>query len=156
MRTDNMAMTRIFPTGSVDKLRFFFEQKVSERMSRKIQSLSPAATLADLGRLIEQFDYNTFPVLEGDRLVGVVTKFDFMRAFIFTVQHPIPDYPSLMNLQIGKIMNKAVITAKPDEPLTRVLEKMVSLRTRCLPVVEENKLVGMISRTDIIGALDQT
>lgn len=49
-------------------------------MSSNIRTVSPTGTLRELGKLIEQFDYNAFPVLESERLHGIVTKFDFPRA----------------------------------------------------------------------------
>jgi CBS domain-containing protein len=137
-------------------LRFFFERKVAEHMSREIRSIPPASTLRELGRLIERFDYNAFPVVNGEKPIGVVTKFDFMKAFAFTEQHLIPDYRALMDTPVGQIMSADIVTVSPEEPLTRVLQKMVRLRTRSFPVIDGGKLVGMISRTDIIAALKQS
>lgn len=137
-------------------LRFFFERKVAEHMSREIHSIPPASTLRELGKLIERFDYNAFPVVDDEKLIGVVTKFDFMKAFAFTEQRVIPDYRALMDTPVGQIMSADIITVSPEEPLTRVLEKMVRLRTRSFPVIEGGRLVGMISRTDIIAALEQS
>jgi CBS domain-containing protein len=74
--TANAART----TKSPNLLQFFFECRVAQHMSSNIRTVSPTATLRELGRLIEQFDYNAFPVLDNERLHGIVTKFDFLRA----------------------------------------------------------------------------
>jgi CBS domain-containing protein len=137
-------------------LQFFFEQRVAQHMSSSIRSVSPTTTLRELGKLIERFDYNAFPVLDNERLLGIVTKFDFLRAFIFTEQRLLPDYDSLMNTPVAKVMSSKIIVLQPDEPLTRVLEKMVKLRLRSFPVVEAKALLGMIARSDIVKALDQS
>lgn len=138
------------------RLSFFFERRTADHMTGKVQSVSPTVTLGDLGKLIEQFDYNAFPVMAGEKLLGIVTKFDFMHAFAFTEQRLIPDYQALMRTPVSEIMSSEVVTVRPDEPLTRVLQKMVRLKTRSFPVVEAAKLLGIISREDIIAALKES
>ena len=61
-----------------------------------------------------------------------------------------------MNTPVAKVMSSKIIVLQPDEPLTRVLEKMVKLRLRSFPVVEAKALLGMIARSDIVKALDQS
>ena len=53
-------------------------------------------------------------------------------------------------------MTEAVVHVEPEEPLTRVLQLMVSLKTRSFPVVgPDHQLVGMISREDVIRVLKE-
>ena len=58
-----------------------------------------------------------------------------------------------MSLTVAKVMTKDVVHAEPDTPLTRVLELMVKLRTRGVPVIDNGKIVGVVSRTDLMHAL---
>lgn len=137
--------------------RFFFERKVADHMVTKVISISPDATLRDASKIFDKHDFNSLPVLDGDKLVGLVSKFDFMHAFAFTEAHPIPDYQALMDTPVRKFMRaEELLTVPSDKPLTRVLQKMVETRTRSFPVVDDGKLVGIISREDIIHALRES
>jgi CBS domain-containing protein len=83
----------------------------------------------------------------------MVTKFDVLRVFAFTEQAMVPPYAKLATLTASEIMSRDVITVAPDAPLTRVLQNMVELRMRSLPVVDGTRLLGIIAREDIVRAL---
>jgi CBS domain-containing protein len=62
-----------------------------------------------------------------------------------------------MRRPAGEMMTEAVVHVEPDTPLTRVLQLMVSVRARSFPVMSrERRLVGMISREDVMRALKET
>jgi CBS domain-containing protein len=109
--------------------------------------------LRELGELFDKNDFNSFPVIDNGEFVGLVTKLDFLKAFLFDTGHLVPHYNEVMTLTVAKVMTKDVVHAEPDTPLTRVLELMVKLRTRGVPVIDKGKLVGVVSRTDLMHAL---
>jgi CBS domain-containing protein len=87
-------------------------------------------------------------------MVGIVTKFDFLKAFAFTTGQIVPHYDDLMKRPVAEIMTEAVVHVEPTTPLTRVLEMMVNLKTRSFPVIGPGReLLGMISREDVMRAL---
>ena len=113
-------------------------------------------TMRELEELLERHDFNSFPVVENGTMLGIVTKFDFLRAFAFTTAQMAPHYDELMRRTVGEMMTEAVIHVEPDTPLTRVLQLMVSVKARSFPVVSpERRLVGMISREDVMRALKE-
>src|SRR4029453_909094 len=101
--------------------------------------------------------FNAFPVMDGKEVSGLVTKFDFLKAFAFTTKQLLPHYDELMERKVSEVMTEAVIHVEPAVPLTRALQLMVSLKARSLPVMTaDKKLVGMIAREDIMRALKET
>jgi CBS domain-containing protein len=88
-------------------------------------------------------------------MVGLVTKFDFLKAFAFTTSQLVPHYDELMQRTVGEVMTTDVISVDPDMRLTRVLELMLSRKARSFPVVSGATVVGVISREDIMRALKQ-
>ena len=113
--------------------------------------------MRELAALFEKHDFNSFPVVENDAMLGIVTKFDFLRAFAFTTGQMVPHYDELMGRPVREIMTEAVVHVEPSVPLTRVLQLMVSIKARSFPVMSsEGRLVGMISREDIMRALSET
>jgi CBS domain-containing protein len=132
----------------------FLECTVSQYMTRQVETVTRQLTLAKLGALFDKHDFNTFPVVEDGMLLGVVTKFDFLRTFAFTTGQMVPRYDDLMKRTVADVMTDAIVHVEPSAPLTRVLQLMVNLRMRSFPVVRAaSELVGMISREDVVRAL---
>ena len=79
-------------------------------------------------------------------MLGIVTKFDFLRAFAFTTSQIVPHFDELMRRTVADVMTEAVVHVEPAAPLTRVLQLMVGLKSRSFPVIgSDGQLVGMIS-----------
>jgi CBS domain-containing protein len=135
----------------------FIECTVSQYMTHQVDTVTRQVTLRGLGELFEQRDFNTFPVVEDGTLLGVVTKFDFLRAFAFTTEQMVPKYDDLIKRTVADVMTDAIVHVEPSAPLTRVLQLMVNLRMRSFPVVGPGgALVGMISREDVMRALRES
>jgi len=134
-------------------MRGFVALRVKDAMSAPVVTVTPETTVAELEELFERYDYNSFPVVRDGTLVGIVTKFDFLRTFVFTPDSPLPHYDALMQRRVSDIMRRDVTTVDPDLPLTRVLQMMVDLTAKSFPVVSSGRVVGMVSREDLIRAL---
>jgi CBS domain-containing protein len=134
-------------------MRGFIGLTVNDAMTRSVTMLGPQAGVAELEELFERYDYNSIPVVEHGRLVGIVTKFDFLRNFIFTPDTVLPHYDELMQRRVGEIMRRQVASVDPELALTRVLQMMVDMTIKSFPVVSDGKVVGIISREDVIHAL---
>ena len=134
----------------------FLEATAEQYMTRAVMTVTRRTTMRELGALIAQHDFNSFPVVEEGKMLGIATKFDFLRAFAFTTGQMLPDYDELMRRPVGEMMTEAVVHVEPAAPLTRVLQLMVSLKNRSFPVIgPDRQLVGMISREDVIRALKE-
>ncbi len=134
----------------------FLEGTADQYMTRAVTTMTRRTTMRELEALFEKHDFNSFPVVEGGKMLGIVTKFDFLRAFAFTTGQMVPHYDELMQRPVAEMMTEAVVHIEPTAPLTRVLQLMVSLKSRSFPVIAPDRnLVGMISREDMIRALKE-
>ena len=134
----------------------FLELTVGPYMSAAIETVRCDTSLGELDLLFREHDFNAFPVVERGRMVGMVTKFDFLKSFVFTTTQLVPHYDEIMQRRVREIMTEKVVQVEPQAPLTRVLQMMVDLRSRSFPVVDQKKgLVGMIAREDIMRALQE-
>jgi CBS domain-containing protein len=124
--------------------------KVSEVMSRNVICVSPNMNLIELHQLFQEKDFNAFPVMHNERLVGIVTKLDLMR--IFTSGRGVSKAILLNSLseKVEDIMTSAVVSVSPKDDLKAAVEYMVEYRLRSIPVVENRKVVGMLSRGDLM------
>jgi CBS domain-containing protein len=132
----------------------FLACTVNQYMTRTVKTVTRQTTMRELETL---HDFNAFPMVEGGKMLGIVSKFDFLRAFAFTSSQIVPHYYELMGQPVADVMTEAVVHVDPTSPLTRVLQLMVSLKTRSLPVMNaDHQLEGMISREDVMRALKET
>ena len=135
----------------------FLQGTADQYMTRAVTAVAFAKQpCVSWRRLLEKHDFNSFPVVEEGKMLGIVSKFDFLRAFGFTTGQMVPQYDELMRRPVAEMMTEAVVHVEPAAPLTRVLQLMVSLKTRSFPVVSpDHELVGMISREDVMRALKE-
>jgi len=134
----------------------FLEYTAGQYMTHPVKTVTRQTTLRELEALFEKHDFNAFPVVEEGKMVGLVTKFDFLKTFAFTTGQMLPHYDELMSRTAGEAMTEAVVHVEPAAPLTRVLQLMVHLKARSFPVVAPDRhLVGIISREDIMRALKE-
>jgi CBS domain-containing protein len=127
---------------------------VKDVMTSDVVKITPDTKLKEVEKLFEKHDYNSLPVLDGDKIVGIVTKLDFLRHFVLTPKSIVPPYKQLLEDRAKDIMNKTMITLSAETPLTRVLELMVETKLRSFLVTDpEMKLLGIISREDIISEM---
>jgi CBS domain-containing protein len=132
----------------------FLDYRVLDVMTADPIGIPPKTSLAEAEQLFETHGFNSLPVVGEDReLLGLVTQLDLLKAFRFDAERMLPSYETIMAGPVEAAMETELETVRFRTPLTRVLERMVRLRRRSLPVVEEGKLVGMVSRRDVLGAL---
>ncbi|HUV23859.1 MAG TPA: CBS domain-containing protein [Methanomassiliicoccales archaeon] len=122
-------------------------------MEKKVVTISPKTTVKELKDLFEKYDYNSFPVVENGKLVGIVSKLDFLKIFTMGTHFSRSDYWELFAEKVGEVMRRAIISIEPDDNLRKVVEYMVEFNLRSLPVAEGDQLVGIISRKDVMSHL---
>ena len=143
--------------GPAEAMYGFVGCTAGQFMTRTVVTVNRQTTMRELAVLFEKHDFNAFPVVEDGRLCGIISKFDFLHAFAFTTGQVVPHYNELMNRTAAEVMTEAVVHVDPASPLTRVLQLMVSLKTRSFPVMSaDGQLEGMISREDVMRALKET
>jgi len=132
----------------------FLEETAGSYMTRNVTTVTRETTIRELGEMFDRDDFNTYPVVENDEVIGIVTKFDVLKCFAFTPNQMLPRYNDLMNRTVADVMTSEFIYVRPDTKLTRVLQLMVEHRIRSLPVTDgDNRLVGIVAREDIVKAL---
>lgn len=147
--------TQRSPRNDASRIMYrFLECTTGQFMTRTVATVTRTVTMRELEGLFLKHDYNSFPVVEEGKMLGIVTKFDFLKTFAFTTDQMIPHYDELMRRSVADFMSEAVVYVDPASPLTRVLQLMVEHRTRSIPVLSsQRQLVGIISREDVMGAL---
>jgi acetoin utilization protein AcuB len=129
--------------------------EVSKWMTKSVLTIKPRDTLRHARELLVKHRLNQLPVMVNDKLVGIVTDRDIRDA-----------YPSSLRLFHGKdidewgdahtveeVMTYNVITISPQTSLREAAQRLRKQRFGALPVVEGGKLVGIITRSDLLDAM---
>jgi CBS domain-containing protein len=91
---------------------------------------------------MKQQDIGSLPVVDGARLIGVLTDRDI-------VIRAIADGGDPRTVQVGEIASHDVVTVRPDDDLDDALRLMAQHQVRRLPVVEDGQLVGVVAQADV-------
>ncbi len=129
---------------------------VQDQMTPDPITIAPDATFSDAFKLMKKNKLRRLPVVDRHgQLVGIVVEQDLLRVSpssasslsIFEITR------LLSELQVEQVMSKPVITAPPELPVEEAARLMVDKKVGCLLVVRDDKLVGIITETDIFKAL---
>ncbi len=129
--------------------------QVSEIMSRDLITVDKNASLRRARRVLDQHRIRHLLVMDGKRLVGIVTDRDLRRAAPSSKSPlTISEREEFMDeLKVVEVMSRKLITASPDTTVREAARVMVSEKIGCLPVVNGNQLVGIVTETDLLEIL---
>ena len=122
------------------KLKDVLRHKGSE-----IHTIWPTATLQDVVDLLVRHNCGSLLVVESGELLGIITERDILRAAA-AVDRP------LAECLVMDHMSTDLVTGNPDHPIEQVMGLMTDHRVRHLPVLEEDRLVGIVSIGDVVKA----
>lgn len=127
-------------------------KKVSDWMSTGVLAVEPFDTIAVARQVMAKHRVNQLPVVEGDRLVGIVTDRDIRDAYPTSILiNRIKEIDRFAeSYTVEGVMSYNVITVGPQTPLATAVRLLRRHRFGSLPVVEKEKLVGIITRSDIL------
>jgi len=117
-------------------------KSVKDAMTADVKTAGPSQSLTDVARLMKQEDVGSVPVVDGERLVGVVTDRDI-------VVRGIADGSDPHAIKAGDIASRDVVTVRPDDDLDAALRLMAQHQVRRLPVVDDGQLVGVVAQADV-------
>jgi CBS domain-containing protein len=130
------------------------EDAVQYAMTSNTPTIAIEMTVGDLLHLFSSDQRDAYPVVSDERLVGIVSTSDALRAFASN-DTPLR-YDDVMETTVESIMTRHVMTVEPATSLRHALQLMGAYRFKNLPVVDrKNHFEGMISRSDIVRVLAQ-
>ena len=115
---------------------------IREAMTPGVRAAAPTDSLADAAQRMKEEDVGSLPVVEGDRLIGIVTDRDIIVRAVAERVDP-------QSIYVGDVASRDVVTVEPEQDLDDALALMARHRVRRLPVVEEGRLVGMLAQADV-------
>jgi CBS domain-containing protein len=115
---------------------------IKEVMSSDVRTCEPDATVVDVAKVMAKEDVGPIPVVEGGRLVGLVTDRDLVVRVLAEGKDP-------KTTKVGEIASRDLVTVSPDEDLDQALKLLAQHQVRRLPVVEGDRVVGIVAQADV-------
>jgi CBS domain-containing protein len=146
--------------------------QVKEIMTSEVITVSTDESVEQCAKLLQEHDISGLPVLNAaGKVAGIITEGDLIRRasrikapgyleilggliYLGSPKKFVDELQRAMSLEAGQLMSKNVISVKPDDSVEAAATLMVEKKISRLPVLDDNgKLVGIVSRRDIMGCL---
>ena len=116
---------------------------IREVMTPDPTAIEPSTPLVEAARLMRDQDVGPLPIIEGERVIGMLTDRDIVVRAIAEGKDP-------HTVTAGEVASKQLITIDPEQPLDEAARLMAQHQVRRLPVCEEDgRLVGIVAQADI-------
>lgn len=146
--------------------------KASEFMTKDVKTCTTDQTVQDAATLMLDNDFSVIPVVNAQgELQGIITESDFISREVdiphamvslkhlfgqnFNSSNVEEIYKKSKDLTLDKVMTKDVKTVSPDDSLDDVVSIMSKKNIKRLPVIENGKIVGIITRRNILKAFNE-
>lgn len=144
-----------------------------EIMTRDVRSVVLGTSIEDLARLFEETRYNALPVVDADgKLVGVVSQNDLVERdkplhiptvisifdwvlYLESEQKFIDDVKRMAARTVDEVYSTQVETCTPDTPVNDIAALMSTKKAYLIPVLDGDKVVGVVARLDIIRSMSK-
>jgi len=112
-------------------------------MNRNVIVAKPELTLREASQVMTKFHIGSLVITEGEKILGIVTTTDIIKC--------IAENKDVDNTKLGEIMSSPVLTIDPDKTIEDAVEIMTKNKIKRLVVTEGDKIVGIITASDIIS-----
>ncbi|AMM39841.1 tRNA nucleotidyltransferase/poly(A) polymerase [Candidatus Desulfofervidus auxilii] len=143
------AVKGLTPMQVEDKLLKLLDKKIKQPkvardlMSHPVKGISPETTIEEAEAILVHYDFNALPVIKNGEVVGIITR-------------PVVDkalYHQLSQQPVKRFMTTEFPILSPEASLSEIKEALLQHKQRIVPVVENRKLVGVITRKDFLNYL---
>jgi CBS domain-containing protein len=121
---------------------------IRDLMTGNPTTCEPSTTIVEAAKVMAQEDVGPVPIVEGGRIVGIVTDRDLVVRVLAEGRDP-------SSTTIGEIASADLVTVQPDSDLNEALSLMAQNQVRRLPVVEGDQLVGIVAQADVARAAEE-
>lgn len=126
---------------------------VGRRMTKDPKTVSPDDTLGRAADMMRESRINHLPVVEGGRLVGILSDTDLRNASLASGPMPAPEGTMDRDRRVREVMKTEVWSLTPEDSVEDALLIITRKRFGALPVLSGDKLVGIITKIDLLNAV---
>ncbi|MHB0851051.1 CBS domain-containing protein [Stutzerimonas nitrititolerans] len=118
-------------------------QLLRDKQNQNVHTIASEATVLEFLQAMAEYNVGALPVVDDGELVGIVSERDYARKVVLQGR-------SSVGTPISAIMSSPVITTEPQQSIQACMSLMTDRHLRHLPVVDEGRLVGLLSIGDLV------
>ena len=128
---------------------------VRDYMMSALTTIPRASSLLDAAITMRRSSIRHLPIVDGEKLVGIITERDVLRCSPSLLSEITQEeYNSIFeNTPIERVMTRDPMSVTPDSPIRDAILLMLDRKMGCLPVVEGERLAGILTRSDLLNVL---
>ena len=120
-------------------------RSILQSKGHEVYTTTPETKLSEVVKKLVHYQCGSLLVCDGDRLVGIITARDLLRVSA-------TDGQDLESTPVSEVMTGKLVTGTPDDSISQTMGLLTEQRIRHLPILEDDKLVGLISIGDVVKA----
>ena len=120
-------------------------RSILQTMGNEVYTTSPDTKLSEVVKKLVHHQCGSLLVCDGEKLVGIITERDLLRASA-------TDDQDLDSTAVSELMTDNLVTGTPDDSISQTMGLLTEQRIRHLPILDNDKLVGLISIGDVVKA----
>lgn len=117
--------------------------RVADAMSRSVVSTAPDALVSEAAKTMSDLRIGCLVVREGEKLAGILTERDILSRIVVPARNP-------RQTRVAEVMTRTVMTVSSQTPIEEAADIMATHRIRRLPVLEDGRLAGILTSSDIV------
>jgi CBS domain-containing protein len=116
---------------------------VKDIMTRRVRKVDSSETIKDAAKAMSRWKIGSLVITSGDKPIGIITEGDISRSVAKGLD---------LSTRLSGFENKKLVTVSPDVRVEAAAKLMSETRVKKLPVMEDGKLVGILTQTDIVNS----
>ena len=135
-----------------EKLKQILKQNVKlsktakDIMTKSVKFVTVKDNIRTAGKILTRYNFNTIPILEGEKIIGFITRQIVEKA----------NFHGLSHVNVKEYMISDMEIVSPDESIETVKEIIIDKHQKIVPVIENGKLAGIITRNDLLRLFTET
>ncbi|MGD8565852.1 MAG: CBS domain-containing protein [Candidatus Bathyarchaeota archaeon] len=118
--------------------------EVQNIMVSNVITLEKNAWVMDAVEIMNKHGIGCLVIMENENPIGIITERDLLRRMLAESRNP-------KKIRVEEIMSKPLVVGKPDLDIQEVIELMFDKKIKKIPIVEDEKLVGIVTLTDLVS-----
>ncbi|MEV0071027.1 CBS domain-containing protein [Amycolatopsis sp. NPDC050768] len=131
--------------------------RARDLMSAPVVTVHPWAPVKEAAAVLSEHRFTALPVVDDDeRLIGIVTEADLIRGRIpadARTAHQRPEIPSVAETSVEQVMTTPVTAMSSGTDVADLCQALVDAKIRAMPIVDGSRLVGIVTRGDVVRVL---
>ena len=119
------------------------KQLLKDKKYDEVWSIGPSASVYDALKIMSERNVGALPVVEDEHLIGVISERDYARKVVLKGK-------SSLDTPVSEIMTARVLFVRPTQKMVECMRLMTEKRVRHLPVLDDDRLIGIISIGDVL------